>query len=95
MDTSPLSAHYDAEMDIFSAWSRQPEEVVCVEPSEGIVLRMDPITNELVGYTILDLRKQFERVDPDTASLPFVSESQIAPLRAQLKLLCQTLTPAA
>ncbi|MBI1987283.1 MAG: hypothetical protein HYS70_02910 [Nitrospinae bacterium] len=65
MDKVPLNVHYDAEMDIFSAWTRQPAEVLCVEPAEGIVLRLDSQTDELVGYTVLDCRKRFAGAAPD------------------------------
>ena len=95
MDKIPLNVHYDAEMDIFSAWTRQPAEVVCVEPSEGIVLRLDAQTDELVGYTILDCRKRFAGATPDEVTLPLVPDFALLPLRAQLRLLETVLTTAA
>ena len=95
MDKVPLNVHYDAEMDIFSAWTRQPAEVVCVEPVEGIVLRLDAQTDELVGYTILDCRKRFAGAAPDEVTLPLVPDFALLPLRAQLRLLETALTSAA
>jgi hypothetical protein len=87
MDKVPLNAHYDAEMDIFSAWVRQPTEVFCVEPVEGIVLRLDANTDELVGYTVLDCRKRFAGLAPEEVTLPLVPAFALLPLKAQLRLL--------
>ncbi len=95
MDKVPLNVHYDAEMDIFSAWTRQPAEVVCVEPTEGIALRLDAQTDELVGYTVLDCRKRFAGVSPEMVTLPLVPDFALLPLRAQLRLLEAVLTTAA
>lgn len=95
MDKVPLNIHYDAEMDIFSAWTRQPAEVVCVEPTEGIVLRLDAQTDELVGYTVLDCRKRFAGKTPDEVTLPLVPDFALLPLRAQLRLLDAALTAVA
>ncbi len=87
MDKVPLNTHYDAEMDIFSAWTRQPTEVVCVEPVEGIVLRLDAQTDEFVGYTILDCRKRFTGMTPDEITLPLVPDLALLPLKTQLRFL--------
>ena len=87
MDQVPLSTHYDADMDIFSAWSRQPAEVVCVEPSEGIILRMDANTDEFVGYTILDVGRRFAGKSPGDVTVPLVPKAALRPLHAQLRLL--------
>ena len=85
MGQIPLSVHYDAEMDIFSAWWRQPDEVVCVEPLEGIVLRSDAETDEFVGYTILDCRRRFAGVRPEEISLPMIPSGMLWPVRAHLR----------
>lgn len=87
MDKVPLNVHYDAEMDIFSAWTRQPAEVVCIEPAEGIMLRLDAQTDELVGYTVLDCRQRFAGIAPDEVTLPLVPDFALLPLKAQLRLL--------
>ncbi len=95
MDKIPLNTHYDAEMDIFSAWVTQPEEVVCVEPEEGIVLRLDAHTDELVGYTVLDCRKRFEHSDIGGISLPLVPDNALLPLRTELGMLHEVLARVA
>ena len=95
MNEIPLSVHYDAEMDIFSAWWRQPDEVVCVEPVEGVVLRTDANTDEFVGYTILDCRRRFAGLRPEEISLPLIPSGALLPLRAHLRVLGEALPVAA
>ena len=95
MDKVPLNTHYDADEDIFSAWSRQPAEVLSVEPVEGIVLRLDASSDELVGYTVLDCHKRFENLSPEAVSLPLVPDFALLPLRAQLRLFAETLSAVA
>ena len=95
MGQIPLNVHYDAEMDIFSAWWRQPEEVVCAEPIEGIVLRVDANTDEFVGYTVLDCRRRFAGQQPEDVTLPLVPVEALRPLRAHLGVLEEALAQAA
>ena len=85
MDTKTLKYHYDEEMDILAVWIRQPVEVVCIEPQEGIVLRIDANTDEFVGYTILDFRKHFAKhgVEPKARkdiTLPLVPKDALIPI---------------
>jgi hypothetical protein len=87
MGQIPLNVHYDSEMDIFSAWWRQPGEVVCTEPVEGIVLRADANTDEFVGYTIIDCRRRFAGMNPANVTLPLVPVEALRPLRAHLSVL--------
>ena len=94
MDQVPLNVHYDAGMDIFSAWLRQPAEVVCVEPEEGIALRFDATTDEFVGYTVLDCRRRFAGKNPDEVTLPLVPGIALLPLRSHLRLLDSVLAAA-
>ena len=90
-----MNTHYDWDMDVFSAWTRQPREVVCMEPQEGIVLRVDANTDELVGYTILDFRKRYEASALEASTLPAVPPSALLPLRAQLRLIREAASVAA
>ena len=85
MDTKNLKSHYDEEMDILAVWIRQPAEVVCLEPEEGIILRIDANTDEFVGYTILDFRKRFakhamELREWQQMTLPLVPKDALAPI---------------
>jgi hypothetical protein len=80
-----LNYHYNGEDDILSVWYRQPDEVVCIEPREGILLRIDAQTDEFVGYTILYLHRQFEGQRPEEITLPLVPLEALAPLRQLLR----------
>jgi hypothetical protein len=91
----PISYHYDAEADVFSAWLRQPTEVLSTEVSEGIVIRTDANTDEFVGYTIIDLSRQFSGIRPNELTIPLVPESTLGPLRAQLEALQPLMVGAA
>ena len=95
MGQIPLSVHYDAEMDIFSAWWRQPDEVVCAEPVEGVVLRLDANTDEFVGYTVLDCQRRFAGLRVEEVTLPLVPIEALRPLRAHLGVLESALAKAA
>src|SRR5688500_14438632 len=85
MRSVSLRSHYDAGSDILVVWSRQPHEVLSTEPIEGIILRTDAMTDEFVGYTVLDCVNRFLGVSPDLASLPMVPEEWLSPLRDQLR----------
>ena len=89
MDTKNLKHHYDEEMDILAVWTQQPAEVVCVEPQEGVVLRIDANTDDFVGYTILDFRKRFvkrgvESKERKEITLPLVPKDALMPIYTTL-----------
>ena len=88
MDTKTLKYHYDEEMDILAVWIRQPTEVVCMEPEDGIVLRIDANTDEFVGYTILDFRKRFAK-ELKKITLPLVPKYALAPIYTALNPISQ------
>ena len=73
-----IKTHYDEKADVLYVWWAKPEEVICVEPDEGIVLRLDANSDKLVGYTIIGFRRRFSKKSPtDKLTLPLVSESAI------------------
>lgn len=73
-----IKTHYDEKADVLYVWWAKPKEVICVEPDEGIVLRLDANTDKLVGYTIIGFRRRFSKKSPtDKLTLPLVSESAI------------------
>src|SRR5687767_11071147 len=84
MRSIPLESHYDPGSDILTVWSRQPAEVLSVEPVEGIVLRTDAITDEFVGYTVLNCVDRFRGLSPRRLTLPMVPDEWLVPLREHL-----------
>ncbi len=75
---------YGSEMDPDAKLSY---DVVSVEPEDGVVLRLDANTDEMVGYTVLDYERRFAGIPADEARLPLVPEFALLPLRSQLRLL--------
>jgi hypothetical protein len=71
-------------MDVLYVWLRQPAEVVCVEPEDGIAIRFDANTDEWVGYTIVDCRRRFAGQSPARITLPIVPPFALEPLRRVL-----------
>ena len=73
-----ISTHYDADSDILYVWWKKPQEVVCVEPDEEIILRLDANTDQLVGYTLIGFCRRFGKLGPTgQLVLPLVPESAI------------------
>jgi hypothetical protein len=72
-------AYYDVHSDVLYAWWKKPQEVVCVEPDEGIVLRLDAAnTDQLVGYTLIGFRRRFGPICcGEKLILPLIPESAI------------------
>ena len=83
-DYAPVSYHYDDGMDVLYVWVRQPEEVVCVEPEDGIAIRFDANSDEWVGYTIVDCRRRFAGRSPAEIALPIVPQFSLEPLKRVL-----------
>lgn len=55
LDDELLAADYDDEADVLYLWrGDEPSDAVGLTTDEGIVIRFDPTTGEVVGLTILD-----------------------------------------
>ena len=54
--------HYDAEVDVLYITIKESEDAVSYEVEEGLVLRLDPETDELVGATIMGMREVAEEI---------------------------------
>ena len=75
---SDLTVDYDEDMDVLYVSRGMPRPAVAVEIEEGIVLRLDPDTQEVVGLTILDFRAEFghsKRDLKDVKSIPTAFQS--------------------
>jgi len=60
---------YDREADVLYVSQGRPKYTDYVEAGEDVILRLDPVTQEIVGFTILDFAAHFAREEP-TLSLP-------------------------
>ena len=50
--------NYDTENDVLYFHFDKPKEAVSKEIADGVFVRVDPNTDEVVGFTILDLSKK-------------------------------------
>ncbi len=50
--------NYDIENDVFYFYFEKPQEAVSREIVDGVFVRLDPNTDQIVGFTIMDLQKK-------------------------------------
>lgn len=53
-----ISLDYDNENDVLYLYFEKVQEAVSREIADGVFVRLDPNTDQVVGVTILDLRKK-------------------------------------
>ncbi len=67
-----LGLHYDKEGDVLYIYFDKPFEAVCVEEEEELLIRVDPETSEVIGYTIIDFLARFDKLAQHAIQLPLV-----------------------
>ena len=73
-----LNYDYDEKADVLYVSFGEPREAECVELEEGILLRIDMETKELVGYTIVHFRTRFAGKSPSKKiKIPLVLQEAI------------------
>jgi hypothetical protein len=74
-----LGASYDDEADVLYLWrGPEPVEAISFTTDEGPVVRLQPDTGELVGFTILDWAARWRQEERIEFHLPVFGESQDA-----------------
>lgn len=58
-----LRFFFDKKGDILDIAIGEPKEAISKEIGNDVVMRIDPKTKEIVGFTILNLEKRFEYLD--------------------------------
>jgi uncharacterized protein YuzE len=53
--------HYDVEADVLYISFGEPRPAEGVDIGDGTILRVEPVSGEVVGLTILDFSKRVER----------------------------------
>ena len=62
-----LGSSYDEVADVLYLWrSEKPAEGVSLTSEEGHLVRFDPESFELVGFTIYDFHRRWQEDDPHT-----------------------------
>lgn len=60
-EAASLAASYDEKADILYLWTGEaPREAISVTCDEGHLVRLDPVTYEVVGFTIFDFRLRWQ-----------------------------------
>ncbi len=52
---------YDKDADVFYISLGKPRDAVGREVKSGVIERVDPKNNEVVGFTIVDFSKKFKK----------------------------------
>jgi len=65
-----LKIVYDREVDVLYVSLARPEYTRYVEIGDDLILRLDPHSNEIVGFTILDFAAHFDRQVAASLDLP-------------------------
>ena len=58
--TQTMIIDYDREEDILYISLKPGQEAICIEKGNGLLIRVDPDTSEIFGYTIIDFLGKFE-----------------------------------
>ena len=71
-----MKIFYDREADVLYVNRGKPEYTDYVEHSDDVILRLDPETKQLIGFTIIDFSQHFAKQESDI-TLPFGIEFQM------------------
>ena len=71
-----MNIFYDQEADVLYVTRGKPKYTDYVEHSDDVILRLDPETKRLVGFTIIDFSQHFAKQESDIA-LPFGIDFQL------------------
>jgi len=58
-----LKFFYDKEGDVLDIAIDDPTESISKELENDMIMRLDPHTDEIVGFTILNFEERFEHLD--------------------------------
>jgi len=62
---------YDATADVLYCSLGEPREAISEENEEGVIIRKDPETHQMVGMTVIDFAKRFAERPDSSLSFPF------------------------
>lgn len=49
---------YDTENDVLYSYINKPRSAYCIEKDNGVLIRTDPKTNKVVGFTVIDYKRR-------------------------------------
>jgi uncharacterized protein YuzE len=68
-----LKIKYDREADVLYCSFGDPRPALSMEVGEGVVVRHDPATEEVVGITIVDFFRRFADHPEETVHVPLAA----------------------
>ena len=74
--TDQLTVSYDKEADVLYITEGKPREAIGEMMDDGLIVRKDPKTKEIIGFTIVDFTEHFN-----------TSKPQRIPIRVRFSLL--------
>lgn len=70
-----MNLSFDPKADVLYCSFGEPREALSVEMDDGVVLRLNPDTDEVVGFTVVDFLKRSMKAH--TISLPMGKQSAL------------------
>ncbi len=61
--------HYDKEGDVLYSFINKPRAARCIEKGNGILIRVDPRINKIVGFTVIDYARR--KKDGSLKAIPY------------------------
>lgn len=57
--TSKMNYDYDKTSDILYISLGEPKQAISIEKETGVLLRVDPFKDKIVGITVINVKKKF------------------------------------
>jgi uncharacterized protein YuzE len=86
IEDEELHSSYDEQADILYLWRGEPREAVSLTSEEGHLIRFNPDTGEIVGFTIFDFKRRWcadELPGQFYVSVPDVESDAVGLIQAQ------------
>jgi hypothetical protein len=68
-----LKLKYDRAVDVLYCSFGDPTPALSVEHEDGVVVRLNPDTEEIVGITVVDFFKRFAEKPNEAVSVPLAA----------------------
>ena len=59
MAQGAIKLDYDPKNDVLYLSFGEPREAISAERDDGLIIRTDPVTDKVIGITVVDFQKHF------------------------------------
>ena len=66
--TDKITLSYDKDADVLYISEGKPRQAICQMVDRGVIIRKDPKTKKIIGFTVLDFISNFSK--PKARSMP-------------------------